>query len=75
MDTAINQAIMDDAVAHRWIVANAMVLVIGAVCGFAATGADALFAIESADLTTAPRMAYWTIQMGLVVVPVRPTGC
>jgi hypothetical protein len=74
MDTTINQAIMDDAVAHRWIVANAMVLVIGAVCGFAATGADALFMIESADLTTAPWMAYWTIQMGLVVVPCAAYG-
>jgi hypothetical protein len=74
MDTTVNQAIMDDAVAHRWIVANAMILVIGAVCGFAGTGADALFMIESADLTTAARMAYWTIQIGLVVVPCAAYG-
>jgi hypothetical protein len=69
MDTTVDQAIMDDAIAHRWIVANAMAIVIGAVCGFAGTGADALFMIESADLTTAAKMAYWTIQIGLVVIP------
>ena len=69
MDTTVDQAIMDDAIAHRWIVANAMAIVIGAVCGFAGTGADALFMIESADLTTAAKMAYWTVQIGLVVIP------
>ena len=69
MDIAANRAIMDDAIAYRWIAANAMVLVICAVCGFAGTGADALFAIDSSDLTTPARMAYWTIQVALVVIP------
>src|SRR5262245_17133014 len=70
MDTAVNQAIMDDAIAHRWIVANLMIVVIGGVCGFAASGADVLFAIESGNLTVAARIAYWTIQIGLMVVPI-----
>ena len=30
--------------------------------------------IESADLTTAAGMAYWTIQIGLVVVPCAAYG-
>jgi hypothetical protein len=70
MDTAINmnEAIMDDAIARRWIVANAIVLVASAVCGFAGSGADALRAIQSGDVATATTIAYWTVQIGLMVI-------
>lgn len=70
MDTAINmnEAIMDDAIARRWIAANAIALVAGAVCGLAGSGADALRAIETGDATTATKIAYWTVQIGLAVI-------
>jgi hypothetical protein len=70
MDTAMsmNEAIMGDAIARRWIVANVIVLVACAVCGFAGSGADALLALESGDVTAATTTAYWIAQIGLMVV-------
>lgn len=70
MVNATSEAIMDGAIARRWIVANAITLAAGAVCGFAASGADALVAIDGGGVTTAARIAYWTIQIGLSVIAV-----